>query len=803
MLSFLQPPALPNLPEEILDTIFLFLGPEPLVEKFSSFPKKNLVQRIFRKVTLFSHNPLQQVYYLKKGRHNIGPFWISDDGFSVCFGVKDLNFSIKRLDPIKSYIISLDIQFSSLGREPRSAPIQEFIGLLPSLNCLSSRTRSRIFNNLSNLLSISLSEVIPFSWSFETRALRKLTIIAASSKTFVFSRSRYPVLASLHLTSMDLVTNDEAPMLKEVGVCESDLKTEVIMKLGHVETLCFLSKSFDLLSEFIVSPEAPVLPGVKKVVFSQFDVSKIAINTVFPNCKQLEILGNKLKVPNILNLPALTSLKMSEVLVAKLEDIKCETLESLVIERSLTKRFPFSTESPYLNTLTISLARLTSFTRRFEYLKLLDMSFNEVEYLDNISLPLLESLDLSGNPLRGFKTVDLPSLLVLDVSFCRLQDVNFVSKLPRLKSLLASYNRIEDARGINGHKTLKHVDLHNNIKKLAISLANLPNFELVTVSMDPGPVVSKSRDLRSLYGFDASMWNLPNFTSFTSSNRAIELLIPFSFFTSLKTLTITDSPITSMSGLQSLVNLETLDLSRCDITQISYLNSDKLKVLVLEGNPLDSTLGEEQLPVCRSLEKLVLDGSGVFSLEGDVLSKVFPNLKVLHAQNCNLSYLPFFNQMTSLTELLLRGNAFSELDHLHDLPNLRVLDLSSNDLEVIDYEFTGFPSLEVLKLEDNFYLDVEHLPALRLGKYVTISLPGGLKNEIDRDAFPRDYTILFVNDVTTRDDDYRYGAGIVGGIQVAEDEDEEELGSDDGFESDDLDMPPRDRDFNAAIYFEF
>ena len=145
------------------------------------------------------------------------------------------------------------------------------------------------------------------------------------------------------------------------------------------------------------------------------------------------------------------------------------------------------------------------------------------------------------------------------------------------------------------------------------------------------------------------LWDITEFTVPENAHSLADLsLMPY-----LKTLTLRNQNLGTLTDLASMSKLETLDLSGCTF-------------------PADELAFLAKLP---SLKKLTLSGcslSTIAALEGaegltslDLSSNTLRNLEVL-------------STMTGLTELNLKHNAVIGLEDLSGLTNLETLDISYN-----------------------------------------------------------------------------------------------------------------------------
>lgn len=145
------------------------------------------------------------------------------------------------------------------------------------------------------------------------------------------------------------------------------------------------------------------------------------------------------------------------------------------------------------------------------------------------------------------------------------------------------------------------------------------------------------------------MWDITEFTVPENAHSLADLnLMPY-----LKTLTLRNQHLGTLTDLSSMSKLETLDLSGCTFP------AEELSVLA-------------KLPY---LKKLTLSGcslSTIAALEGA------EGLTALDLSSNTLRNLEVISTMTGLTELNLKHNAVIGLDALSSLKDLETLDISFN-----------------------------------------------------------------------------------------------------------------------------
>ena len=227
--------------------------------------------------------------------------------------------------------------------------------------------------------------------------------------------------------------------------------------------------------------------------------------------------------------------------------------------------------------------------------------------------------------------------------------------------------------------------------------------------------------IRDLTGLESAV----NLTTLDISGNAISDLSPLSNLTNLKNLYLQDNLISDLSPLSNLINLERLDLRENSVSEVSLSNLPNLTSLDLQGNPL-SEVSLSNLPNLTSLD-----------LQNFVLSEVslsnLPNLTSLALGNTSVSKVALSN-LPNVKSLYLVGNSISEVA-VSDLPNLTELSLSRNRISDVS-GLRNLPNLTELFFEENAISDVFPLSVFhnlkRLGlqrnKISEVSWLGSLQN---------------------------------------------------------------------------
>lgn len=186
------------------------------------------------------------------------------------------------------------------------------------------------------------------------------------------------------------------------------------------------------------------------------------------------------------------------------------------------------------------------------------------------------------------------------------------------------------------------------------------------------------------------MWDITEFTVPENAHSLADLaLMPY-----LKTLTIHNQNLGTLSDLSSLSNMETLDLSG------STFPAEELAVLA-------------QLPSLKNLNLTGCSLSTIAALEGA------ENLATLNLSSNTLRNLDVLSEMNTLTEVNLKHNAVTTLDALSGLKNLETLDISYNAVADLT-PLSGCMKLKWLDAGNNALHNVHGLEDLPLLSYLSL-----------------------------------------------------------------------------------
>jgi Leucine-rich repeat (LRR) protein len=441
-----------------------------------------------------------------------------------------------------------------------------------------------------------------------------------------------------------------------------------------------------------------------------------------------------------------------------------------------------------------------SFFKRLKSLKTLRLNNNQIKevgsslFVDNTGLVMM---NLSSNCLKMI-SLNLTNLTLLDLNFNQIKSFEFY--LPHLKRLYLANNQIEDLN-LKNMFSLEFIDLSNNLfKSLNDSVIfEVRNLRSLRMNGSYNFGVEKILNLNYLTELDLS------FCSILVKNFSLKLerirfrgVKNFNEFNTLLSSNLKELDLSrnslknSFSIFDSLVNLETLELSDVELNeivqirlenfqnltkldlsynQLAYLNENtfskmfKLIYLDLSFNRIKDA-NVENFKWLNSLVYLNIEHNYICSL-GDVFLN-YLNIKTLILANNCIEQLPQFeikkdgndkpiplrivdlksNRLVSLGKLSgainqiesleLDSNNISSIEHdaLTYLTGLKNLSLSDNRLKNLTYNnFLSLFSLERLNLSTNLIDFIEGKTFQNLNKLLILDLSGNLLISLDMDIF--------------------------------------------------------------------
>ncbi|XP_015924639.2 leucine-rich repeat-containing G-protein coupled receptor 5 [Parasteatoda tepidariorum] len=363
---------------------------------------------------------------------------------------------------------------------------------------------------------------------------------------------------------------------------------------------------------------------------------------------------------------------------------------------------------------------------------ILDLSWNNIHDLSNEKfshLSRLQELNLGNNLLETIPEtafLKLTTLRTLNLQNNKFESIPSASFKPlvNLENLYFSYNHISYVSNQSFAFLPRLIKLEldgNNFMEVPVAAFLLLN-KLITLNL-------ASNDIRSIPNY--AFQNMNKLTNLYLQNNFIEYVGPNAFdgLNSLKCLEINGNELLELPlAISSLSNLKELTFSNNKIKYLSkssFQANHQLTSLEFSGNPLESFEKStfSQLP---RLKKLTLSEVKYLEDFPDIMGTT--SLQHLRIDRSNLNTVPpeFCTIVPSLRSLNLKSNKLAEIPVLHECKELRLIDLSYNNIiaveentftnqknlidlflshnlisEILMNSFEGLTNLQVLDLESN------------------------------------------------------------------------------------------------------
>lgn len=500
------------------------------------------------------------------------------------------------------------------------------------------------------------------------------------------------------------IQQTEADAVKSIGITEA-----MVMNPTGIESFTNL-ESLRLTSCLITTLNLTGLTHLKSLsCFNMLILSNLNTNNLTSlkelSCFGLPMLTNlNINLPNLTKLfifnTSLTSFSANNLNLPSLSDFmySANASSTTLSVNGLTNLTKFNCGYNDLNILNLS--GLTSLTD-------LDCSGNQLTNLNGLPSNLIK-LGCENNKLTTLSISNLTNLTELRCGGNDITSLN-LNGLTNLTKLYCTHNKFTTL-SIANLPSLTDLDCGNSSTLTSLTLANLPNLEVVNVV---GNVSSDSNTLSHLSTLNLS--GLPN----------------------LKKLSCAYGLLTSLN-LNGLTNLTDLDCSNNLITDLTLTNLPNLKSLLCSVNPIASLdvssltnleelscgngyiIAGQFIPYLANLNVAGLANLKTLNCGVNVLSNLdLTGLISLETLACdgtpNLSgHLTSFNVngLTNLKSLSCSYQSLTSLD-VSNLVNLKFLYCPFNHISSLD--LTGLVNLEQLYYGYNELADLnlDNLPMLK------------------------------------------------------------------------------------------
>ncbi|XP_048409195.1 leucine-rich repeat-containing G-protein coupled receptor 6 isoform X1 [Stegostoma tigrinum] len=397
----------------------------------------------------------------------------------------------------------------------------------------------------------------------------------------------------------------------------------------------------------------------------------------------------------------------------------------------------------------------------------LDLSMNNINELQPNAfgdLHFLEELRLSGNhlaqiPMHAFAGLYNLKVLMLQNNQLKRLPSEALWDLPNLQSLRLDANLISDIpqNSFEGLHSLRHLWLDDNaLTHIPVrALNNLPSLQAMTLALNKIAHIP-----------DYAFVNLSSLVVLHLHNNNIQSLGKncFDGLHSLETLDLNYNDLAEFPvAIRTLSKLQELGFHNNNIKAIpekAFVGNPLLQTIHFYDNPiqfvgksafqylpklhtlsLNGAIEIKEFPDLKgttSLEILTLTQAGITSLPRGLCQQL-PNLRVLELSYNQIHVLPSFYNCQKLEEIGLQHNRITEIraDTFQQLMALRSLDLSWNNIGFIHLD--AFASLRSLRKLDLTFNQLSSLPLSGLSGLTHLKLKGNLalSESYSEESFPK------------------------------------------------------------------
>jgi Leucine-rich repeat (LRR) protein len=332
-------------------------------------------------------------------------------------------------------------------------------------------------------------------------------------------------------------------------------------------------------------------------------------------------------------------------------------------------------------------------------LETLDLSFNEIEYLDsNLTFKYLNSLkylNLSNNKLKTLDPFTLSQLHQLNLASNNLRylDENFFSYLKSLKILTLSFNKINSTDFLktskNYLKNLEILDLEKNKIVLIQEIDFQSYFNLSYLNLNSNPIQSIHEN--AFMGLKQLKTLRLSYTKINSLFLNLNIKeLDLSFLNA------------SISGVEKLANIEWINLAFSKVNcSFELFLSNSTKYVDFSYNQFIWDIESKMFNILgSSLEVLKLRLTNLQKLD-QINLKNLTNLRHLDLSFNNLSFISkdSFEFNLELEYLDLSSNSLYEFSIV--LNKLKYLNLDNNQINSTNKVLKDYYSIEIFKMAKN------------------------------------------------------------------------------------------------------
>ncbi|MGX7112764.1 pneumococcal-type histidine triad protein [Gemella cuniculi] len=333
----------------------------------------------------------------------------------------------------------------------------------------------------------------------------------------------------------------------------------------------------------------------------------------------------------------------------------------------------------------------------------------------------LKQLYLTKTGIKDYSFLkNIPTLEGIDFSQNDVNDITFLKDYPNLKVVAAAGNNIENIESLKNLSNLESLNLDNNNISDISALKNLSKLKAVSLEnnkLTKLDALNGKKDLTRLFlsnnsNLELSTLNVESLEELTVNNSNIRDLSVIKNLPNLKTLVANDNKINTLKHLNDTNKLETLQVNNNLIENLNIENNS-LKSLEIKNNKLENLEGIDKI---SQLENLDASKNNISNL---------PKAKQNSLINLNLSdnkitSLDGINNFSTLKYLSIANNYISSLKLNEKNKTLEYLDISRNNLSSTELNIPNgknipdgisknFEKVDGGSIKDNYELTQKYL----------------------------------------------------------------------------------------------